>query len=145
MQLLVIFSQVLKHLNSLILFRQLENERLFSILAECSPLHHLSEYLFIYQPDDAILVCRVPEEKNALSHSLYLLVSDWCWCVKAGQRWRMGNWSLVNECQGNLNIHDCFWGGSGCPLAGRLECWCPRWVSVTLGRRWTSRWHWQVY
>jgi len=64
-------------------------------------------YLFIYPPD-AILVCRIPGEENALSHSLYLLVSEWCWCVRAGQRWRMGNWSLVNGCQGNLDIHTCF-------------------------------------
>lgn len=56
---------------------------------ECNPLHHSTEYLFIYPPD-AILVRRIPGEENALSHSLYLLVLDWCWCVRAGQRMEDG-------------------------------------------------------
>lgn len=83
--------------------------KLVHFATECNPLHHSTQYLFIYPPG-AILVCRIPGEENALSHSLYLRVLDWCWCVRAGQGrgWRMGNWSLVDECQGNLHIHNCF-------------------------------------
>lgn len=56
---------------------------------ECNPLHYSTEYLFFYPPS-GILVCRIPGEENALSHSLYLLVLDWCWCVRAGQRMEDG-------------------------------------------------------
>ena len=66
-------------------------------LVHCSTKHnplHPHGVIFISFPHpDAILVCRIPGEGNALSHSLYLLVLDWCWCVRAG--WRMEDGKLI--------------------------------------------------
>ena len=51
-------------------------------------------YLLIYLWD-AILVDGIPWEENALSHSLYLLVLDWCWCVRAGLE--DGGWEIDHQ------------------------------------------------
>lgn len=81
--------------STFILFLRTTAEReLLLYSTESIPLHHSTLYLCIYPPK-AILVYEIPWEENALSHSLYLLVLDWCWCVRAGQ-W-MGGWQIDRQ------------------------------------------------
>lgn len=53
-------------------------------------------------------VARWEPSRDALSHSLYLLVPDWCWWVRQARGGGIGDWSAVNVCQGSLDIHNCF-------------------------------------
>lgn len=73
-----------------------------------NPLHHSAGYLFIY-PTDAIFGLQNPRsgKMHQATHCIYL-----CWIDAdvwgQARGWRMGNWSSANECQGNLDIHNCF-------------------------------------
>lgn len=50
----------------------------------------LSRICIYFPPSMPFWSAKSLERKNALSHSLYLLVFDWCWCVRASQRMEDG-------------------------------------------------------